>query len=255
MSGEAAVRLLREAGFEVEAPVVLDRNRRCSRQIFEAARRVIARNPTLFEKRLEADRDSEHGVVAHAFDHDVAETDWLLADLRRDREVSRLEWGDYALLYRTHAIGQYLETRCLEAGIPCRLAQGQSVRDDDLIAFVLASLTVIRSPEDELAIDAFADRVLPRQLVDEVRALRSRADLDLSMPSMRCVGYRQTWEALDAADPPDMAALRERGVAATRQLAKRQLTWLRSMPGRHVVAADAADAVSQVVALAQQLAG
>jgi tRNA dimethylallyltransferase len=99
------------------------------------------------------------------------------------------------------------------------------------------------------------DAMLADGLVDEVRALRSRADLDLSMPSMRCVGYRQTWEALDAADPPDMAALRERGVAATRQLAKRQLTWLRSMPGRHVVAADAADAVSHVVALAQQLAG
>lgn len=99
------------------------------------------------------------------------------------------------------------------------------------------------------------DAMLAEGLVDEVRALRTRADLDLSMPSMRCVGYRQAWEALDAADPPDLAALRERGAAATRQLAKRQLTWLRSMPGRHVVAADAADAAGQVVALAQQLAG
>jgi tRNA dimethylallyltransferase len=99
------------------------------------------------------------------------------------------------------------------------------------------------------------DTMLAEGLVDEVRALRTREDLDLSMPSMRCVGYRQAWEALDAADPPDLAALRERGAAATRQLAKRQLTWLRSMPGRHVVAADAADAAGQVVALAQQLAG
>ena len=163
--------------FEVAAPVVLDRNRRCSRQIFDAARRVIARNPALFEKRLEADRDSEHCVVAHAFDDDVEEADWLLADLRRDREVSRLEWGEYALLYRTHATGQYLETRCIEAGIPCRLAQGQSVRDDELIAFVLASLRVIRSPDDELAIEAFAERVLPRQLVDEVRARYRDCDL------------------------------------------------------------------------------
>jgi len=163
--------------FEVEAPVVLDRNRRCSRQIFEAARRVIARNPTLFEKRLEADRDSEHCVVAYAFDDDVEEADWLLADLRRDREASRLEWGEYALLYRTHAIGQYLETRCIEAGMPCRLAQGQSVRDDEVIAFVLASLRVIRAPEDELAIEAFAERVLPRQLVEEVRARYRDCDL------------------------------------------------------------------------------
>ncbi len=46
---------------------------------------------------------------------------------------------------------------------------------------------------------------------------------------MRCVGYRQAWEALDGADRR-IAELRERGIAATRQLAKRQITWLRSMP-------------------------
>ena len=163
--------------FEVGTPVVLDRNRRCSRQIFEAARRVIARNPALFEKRIEADRDSEHCVVAWAFDDDVAEADWLLEDLRRDREACGLEWGEYALLYRTHATGQYLETRCIQAGIPCRLAQGQSVRDDELIGFVLASLRVIRSPDDELAIEAFAEQVLPRQLIDEVRARYRDCDL------------------------------------------------------------------------------
>jgi superfamily I DNA/RNA helicase/DNA polymerase III epsilon subunit-like protein len=163
--------------FELDAPVVLDRNRRCSRQIFDAARRVIARNPAQFAKQLEADRDSEHCVVAYSFDDDVEEADWLLADLRRDREASRLEWGEYAFLYRTHAIGQYLETRCIEAGIPCRLAQGQSVHDDELIGFVLASLRVIRAPDDELAIEAFADQVLPRQLVDEVRAHHRECDL------------------------------------------------------------------------------
>jgi DNA polymerase III epsilon subunit family exonuclease len=163
--------------FEVDAPVVLDRNRRCSRQIFDAARRVIARNPALFEKRLEADRESEHCVIAYAFDDEVEEADWLLADLRRDRAASRLEWGEYAFLYRTHAVGQYLETRCIEAGIPCRLAQGQSVRDDELIGFVLASLRVIRSPDDELAIEAFADQVLPRLLVEEVRARYRECDL------------------------------------------------------------------------------
>ena len=48
---------------------------------------------------------------------------------------------------------------------------------------------------------------------------------------MRCVGYRQAWEALDARRACG-AALRERGIAATRQLAKRQLTWLRGMPQR-----------------------
>ena len=70
---------------------------------------------------------------------------------------------------------------------------------------------------------------------------------------MRCVGYRQAWEMLDACaganpDAKAMADLRERGIAATRQLAKRQITWLRSMPARRVVAAEAPDAIERLVA-------
>lgn len=95
------------------------------------------------------------------------------------------------------------------------------------------------------------DAMLAQGLIDEVRGLRARGDLDPGLPSMRCVGYRQTWEALDThGDPPPPAALaglRDRGVFATRQLAKRQLTWLRSMPTRRVVAADAPDALAQVL--------
>jgi tRNA dimethylallyltransferase len=70
-------------------------------------------------------------------------------------------------------------------------------------------------------------------LVAEVAALRARGDLTPDMPSMRCVGYRQTWEYLDGTI--DRAALRELGIVATRQLCKRQLTWLRSMPERVVI--------------------
>lgn len=70
-------------------------------------------------------------------------------------------------------------------------------------------------------------------LIDEVNALRARGDLHLGLPSMRCVGYRQAWEFLDGAY--DRSALREKGIVATRQLAKRQLTWLRSMPDRITV--------------------
>lgn len=65
-------------------------------------------------------------------------------------------------------------------------------------------------------------------LIDEVAALRERGDLHLGLPSMRCVGYRQVWEYLDGGC--DRSTMIERGVAATRQLAKRQLTWLRSWP-------------------------
>jgi tRNA dimethylallyltransferase len=70
-------------------------------------------------------------------------------------------------------------------------------------------------------------------LLTEVEALRKRGDLHLGLPSMRCVGYRQAWEYLDGLY--DRTALREKGIAATRQLAKRQLTWLRSMPERILV--------------------
>ncbi|MDQ1362776.1 MAG: tRNA dimethylallyltransferase [Pseudomonadota bacterium] len=72
------------------------------------------------------------------------------------------------------------------------------------------------------------DLMLEQGLVEEVRALRARGDLDLSMPSMRCVGYRQVWEYLDG--QCDYATMVEQGINATRQLAKRQLTWLRREP-------------------------
>ena len=67
--------------------------------------------------------------------------------------------------------------------------------------------------------------MLAAGLVDELRALRERHALAPDMPSMRCVGYRQAWEFLDGVVD---ATLRERGIAATRQLAKRQFTWLRA---------------------------
>ena len=91
------------------------------------------------------------------------------------------------------------------------------------------------------------DAMLAQGFVDEVRRLRARGDLNPDLPSMRCVGYRQAWEALDTAgDAPltsaQLAELRDRGIFATRQLAKRQITWLRSMPQRRVIACDAPDA-------------
>jgi tRNA dimethylallyltransferase len=99
------------------------------------------------------------------------------------------------------------------------------------------------------------EAMLAAGFLDEVRSLRRHPGLHLDLPSMRCVGYRQAWEALDASDPPDLAALRERGVAATRQLAKRQITWLRSMAHRHVVEADASDVEARLMAMAETLLG
>ncbi len=93
------------------------------------------------------------------------------------------------------------------------------------------------------------DMMLRGGLVDEVTALRARGDLHLDLPSMRCVGYRQTWEMLDGVFAEK--ELHERCVAATRQLAKRQITWLRSMPQRHIVPCDQPGADKAVLALVQ----
>ena len=93
-------------------------------------------------------------------------------------------------------------------------------------------------------------QMLDAGLVDEVRTLGERGDLNADMPSMRCVGYRQAWAALV---DDELEALPERGIAATRQLAKRQLTWLRSMAHRHVVPCDAADATLRATTLALEL--
>jgi tRNA dimethylallyltransferase len=79
----------------------------------------------------------------------------------------------------------------------------------------------------------------------EVEGLRARGDLDPALPSMRCVGYRQMWEYLDG--KIDHATMRETGIIATRQLCKRQLTWLRSMPDRIVIDCLAPDATQQVL--------
>jgi tRNA dimethylallyltransferase len=88
------------------------------------------------------------------------------------------------------------------------------------------------------------DQMMKAGFLDEVKVLRARGDLHPDLPSMRCVGYRQAWQGLDEGWPE--AKIREHGIIATRQLAKRQITWLRSMKGRHVVVTDAQDANKSV---------
>lgn len=89
------------------------------------------------------------------------------------------------------------------------------------------------------------DDMLAHGFLEEMKALRERGDLTPDLPAMRCVGYRQAWEALDGTLP--MSELRDRGVFATRQLAKRQLTWLRSLPQRHTVQADGPAVLEQAL--------
>ena len=95
------------------------------------------------------------------------------------------------------------------------------------------------------------DAMLQAGFLDEVRTLHARGDLHPDLPAMRCVGYRQAWEALEGGLP--LAQLRDRGIAATRQLAKRQVTWLRSMPQRLVVAGDDPQALDKLLSVIDHL--
>ena len=105
------------------------------------------------------------------------------------------------------------------------------------------------------------DAMLAAGFLEEVKALRARCDLTPDFPAMRCVGYRQAWDWLNThepnaqADPLHLHALRDQGIFATRQLAKRQITWLRSMPQRQIVACDDPSALQRVLELVKALHG
>ncbi len=164
---EVLQRFAREYG--IERPIVLDENRRCSKQIFEAARRLLQFNPSLFDKDLRCDRASVFDVLAYAFEDEIAEGTWLIDDLVADRNTGERSWGDYAILYRKHRVGTHVERALIRAGVPCRLARGRSLQDDPVISFVVASLRVMTSPDDPRAVEAFAEQLLPESLYEQVR--------------------------------------------------------------------------------------
>ncbi len=127
-----------------------------------------------------------------------------------------------------------------------------ALREKTVLPFQLQSFAL--EPSDRAVLHAriatrFDAMLKDDALLDEVETLRRRGDLHPGLPSMRCVGYRQAWDYLDGRI--DRAALRETGIIATRQLAKRQLTWLRSMPERIVIDCLGADPAGQMLAQIQ----
>lgn len=107
------------------------------------------------------------------------------------------------------------------------LAESYARREDGSIRHRLLTLALVPSDRSVLhrRIEERFDAMLAAGLLDELRALRAKYRLDPGLPSMRCVGYRQAWAHLEGED--DFDAMRFKGIAATRQLAKRQLTWQR----------------------------
>ncbi|QJR12179.1 tRNA dimethylallyltransferase [Usitatibacter rugosus] len=107
------------------------------------------------------------------------------------------------------------------------------LRDTAIPALAFDSVRIVLEPSDRAVLhERIARRfhaMLAAGLVEELAALRERYVLHADLPSMRSVGYRQAWQVLDGLG--DREGLADKGIAATRQLAKRQLTWLRSMEG------------------------
>ncbi|GAB4478705.1 MAG: tRNA (adenosine(37)-N6)-dimethylallyltransferase MiaA [Burkholderiaceae bacterium] len=113
-------------------------------------------------------------------------------------------------------------------------------------ALALATIALIPQDRGELhrRIEHRFDAMLAAGFLDEVRALMARGDLDPELPSLRSVGYRQAWRHLARGTP--LAEFRAAAIAATRQLAKRQITWLRSMKDAAVIDPFAPDAFERV---------
>ena len=158
--------------FKVVAPIHLETNYRCRRDVFALARTLVSVNEPIFANRIvpETVHEPVFPVETPGFETDDDEMSWIIDDIARDRTAYGHDWGDVAVLYRTHEIGNGLEAAFLNAGIPCRLAHGRSLAEDPVVAYVLAALRVITNPADDLFRTAFFGVVLPRPLFDEARA-------------------------------------------------------------------------------------
>ena len=155
-------------------PIALLENRRCPRHIFELARRFVETNPLLpgldGRSALVANKESPHDIEALGFDTADTEIEWIIRDMHQQRADYDLSWGDFALLYRKHEIGNVAEPSLLGAGIPCRLAHGRAIAEDPVVKYVAAALRVIVEPRDDIHKENFLGLVLPRTLRDAVKA-------------------------------------------------------------------------------------
>ena len=184
-------------------------------------------------------------AVRSALDHEAAERGWpaLHAELARVDPVSaaRLAPADAQRVQRALEVWRV-------SGRPLSDWQRGPSADAAAQAWAASLPLVALEPlsrswlHDRIA--ARFDAMLAAGFLDEVRALRARGDLHPELPAMRCVGYRQAWSALDSGR---LDGFREAGIAATRQLAKRQLTWLRSTTVQGRVACDQSGAPAQAL--------
>ncbi|HUQ46781.1 MAG TPA: UvrD-helicase domain-containing protein [Gemmatimonadaceae bacterium] len=149
----------------------LGENRRCPAEVVTLARLLLMVNTPIFADRrhAEAEHSSPFPVTALSFRTEDEEIEWILADIKRDKKENNLDWGDFALLYRTHEIGNAAEAAFLAAGLPCRLAHGRALADDPIVSYVVNSLRVIAAPGDPIHQEGFLKVVLPKSLFEDAR--------------------------------------------------------------------------------------
>ena len=149
-------------------------------------------------------------------------------------------------------IGRALEIWQI-SGQPMSALIGATQPADEPVATITVSLEPLERSLLHARIAERFDQMLEFGLLAEVQTLHARGDLHPGLPSIRCVGYRQLWTMLDG--ELDLKQAREQAISATRQLAKRQITWLRSQPTRHIIDACSPSAIDQVVQASAEFTG
>lgn len=179
----------------------------------------------------------------------------LRATLLKDAQLigwpklhERLREVDPGAAHRIHPHDSQRIQRALEVFMLTgkNLTAWQNAQVDEGCDRKIINITIV--PDDRAVLhQRIATRfvqMLENGFVEEVKQLMHRGDLTLNLPSMRSVGYRQVWEYLDG--KYSYAEMCEKGIIATRQLAKRQLTWLRSWPDQVIFNSEASDLFLQV---------
>lgn len=164
-----------------------------------------------------------------AMHHRLAELDPVTAARLAPHDAQRIQRALEVIMISGQPMAQLLQEKTKSLDLPVHVISLEPIERK-----VLAQRIAYRF-----------EMMLAQGLIEEVEQLRTRGDLHLDLPSIRCVGYRQVWQYLEGA--LNRTELVERGVIATRQLAKRQLTWLRSMPTRHTIACDQTNYLDEVL--------
>ena len=222
----------------------------CSRLLREITGRgripLLSGGTMLYFKALReglSDLPEADPVVRAALDAEAKERGWpaLHAELALvdASAAARLKPNDAQRIQRALEVFRI-------TGKPMSALQGARIADSLPFRFVPVALI----PSDRAVLHRRIEQrfaaMLAAGLVDELAGLQEKYALNRELPSMRCVGYRQAWEHLEGAY--DLATVRDRGIYATRQLAKRQLTWLRAMAGVTNFDCVAPDIGAQVLA-------